>query len=261
MIKLATQIVAVLVSASIAFAAQTACPEHFLDGQAPDILNQKMQARTWELCYEGYGAMHSGITKGPLYSAEHLTRDRLKKAKGLVRKNEFHAEPSLPAKERSELRYYARSGYDRGHIAPSADMPTEQAQYESFSLANIVPQEPENNRGAWSDVEGAVRHLVNQKGDLYVVTGPLFTGGTLQQIKGGVLVPTHLYKVVWDARRGEGGAYLVENTVDARAQMVPIAQVEQLAGFNIFPAIRGEKKERLMALPEPKPYKERRRRQ
>ncbi len=258
--RFALQLLVLLATSSIATAGQTKCPQHFLGGQAPDILNPKMQVMTHEICYGGYGTMHSGITKGPLYSAEYLTRDRIRQAKGLVRNNEFHPDPDLAFAERSNLWDFTRTGFDRGHIAPSADMPSEQSQYEAFSLANIVPQDPENNRGVWSDVEGVTRHLTNQRGGLYVVTGPLFYGNSLRRIKGRVLVPTHLFKAVWDDRRREGGAYLVENTANGQAQRMSISQVEQLAVLDLFPSLKQGQKERLMALPEPKPFKERKRR-
>jgi DNA/RNA endonuclease G (NUC1) len=72
------------------------------------------------------------------------------------RKNAFHAEPMLPKEERAELADYEHTGFDRGHMAPSGDMPSLEAQQESFSLANIAPQTPELNRGIWEGIEAAV---------------------------------------------------------------------------------------------------------
>ena len=126
------------------FASQTDCPEHFAGGQAPDLINQKLSTKTQEVCYSGYALKHSGVTRTPLYASEHLTRDRLAQGKGLKRKNQFHADENVPQSERAELHHYARSGYDRGHVAPSADMFDEQSQYECFSLANMVPQVPKS---------------------------------------------------------------------------------------------------------------------
>jgi len=42
---------------------------------------------------------------------------------------------------------YRGSGYDRGHLAPNGDMPDPESQRESFTLANMIPQDPNNNRG------------------------------------------------------------------------------------------------------------------
>jgi len=63
------------------FAAQTSCPEHFASGQAPDLVNQKLSAKTRDVCYSGVALKHSGITRMSLYSAEHLTRDRTRESK------------------------------------------------------------------------------------------------------------------------------------------------------------------------------------
>lgn len=132
-------------------AAQAAsCPVHYLDGRAPEIHNQKLATATRELCYGVFGVVHSGVTRTPLWSAEHVRADNLKRAQGLDRDDKFHAEQRLPRGQRAELSDYARSGFDRGHLAPNANMPDRRTQRESFSLANMVPQDRDHNRHIWN---------------------------------------------------------------------------------------------------------------
>ena len=85
---------AVLLLAPPAIAAPTGCPRHFTGGQAPDLTNPKLTPKTPALCYTGYTVVHSGLTRTPLYSAEHLTADRIEAARGLKRENTFH--PARP---------------------------------------------------------------------------------------------------------------------------------------------------------------------
>jgi len=125
---------------SLAFAAQTNCPQYHFGGQAPDLLNEKLATKTQQICCSGYSLIHSGVTRTPLTSAEHLTRERVA-APRPERQNTFHADPNIPPADRAELQDYTRSGYDRGHMAPSEDMASEKSQYESFSLANMIPQD------------------------------------------------------------------------------------------------------------------------
>jgi endonuclease G, mitochondrial len=239
------------------WAASTVCPEHFLSGQAPDIINQKVAAKTRELCNTGYAELHSGVTRTPIYSAEHLTANRLAKGRGLKRVNSFHPDVRLPESERAELADYARSGYDRGHIAPSGDMFDAESQHESFSLANMIPQEPSINRGIWERIESGVRRMVKSRGELYVVTGPLFQGGELKRIGGRVLVPSAIFKAIYDPSRQEAGAYVVGNTPGSLPQVVSIAELNKMAGLDIFPAVSAQVKDRAMRLPIPKPRKKR----
>lgn len=243
---------------TVSFAAETACPDHFAAGKAPNIINQKMAVKTREVCYSGYVLNHSGITRTPLYSAEHLTRDRMLQGKGLKRQSKFFADPNIPSSERAELHHYARSGYDRGHVAPSADMFDLQSQQECFSLANMVPQVPENNRGPWEGIESAVRKLAKDRDSIYVVTGPIYQGET-ERIGGAVMVPAKLYKAIYDPQRQEAGAYLIDNAANAQPQKISIAELEMIAGIDVFPAVSASVKGRLMRLPEPKSYKERKR--
>jgi endonuclease G, mitochondrial len=252
-----TGILCLFIFATTTYAEQTSCPEHFAGGQAPDLINQKLAIKARDICYSGFALKHSGITRTPLYSAEHLTRDRLAQAKGMKRNSKFYPDPNLPASERAELRHYARSGYDRGHVAPSGDMYDVQSQQECFSLANMVPQDTANNRGVWEGIESGVRKLARERGDLYVVSGPIYKGDNILRIGGAVMVPTQLYKAVFDPARQEAGAYLVDNTAGAQPLMISIAELEKVTGISLFPAVSDRVKTRAMRLPEPKTYKER----
>ena len=89
------------------------CADHFVDGQAPRITNPKLDKATEALCFNVFSVLHSGITRTPLWSAEHLQAQNILAAQELSRENSFHPEPRLPSGQRAELADYARSGYDR----------------------------------------------------------------------------------------------------------------------------------------------------
>ena len=108
--------------------------------------------------------------------AEHLTTVQIMSA-GMIRRHcRFRLDAELEPGTRAELDY-RRSGWDRGHMAPDADMPhDDNAQLESCDLANAVPQAPRLNRGIWARIEEHVRRLALSHGDVFVVTGPGFAG-------------------------------------------------------------------------------------
>lgn len=240
-------LLAALTASGAAFA--SGCPAHYVDGRLPEIRNPKLQAATKELCYGVFGVMHSGLTRTPLWSAEYLRADNIEAAQGLSRENAFHAEPNLPPQQRAELADYARSGFDRGHMSPNGDMPDRRSQRESFSLANIVPQDGENNRHVWAGIEAAVRKMAAREGAMYVITGPAFLGARLRKV-GNVIVPSHLYKAVYSPRERAGAAWIVENEAEARPQVVPLAELERMVGIDLFPSLTREQKERMLRLPK-----------
>ena len=243
----------VLLSAALsaAPAAAAGCPEHFAGGSEPALVDPRRATRARELCFRAYAVLHSGLTRTPLWSAEHLTAERVEAARGVERTNLFHAEERLPPDERAELADYARSGYDRGHLAPSGDMPDERSQAESFSLANMVPQARKLNAGLWAAIEIAVRQRVRRGGDLYIVTGPIFQGGDLRALRGRVVVPTAVFKAVYDPERGTAGAYLAPNRDDADWEAVSIARLRELSGIDVFPSLPEETKAAAPRLPKP----------
>lgn len=232
-------------------AAPTACPAHFAAGQAPDTRDPKRAAGARDLCFSAFAVRHSGQSRTPLWSAEHLTRAGVKAARGLTRQGTFHAEPLLPREEAAGLHDYRGSGYDRGHMSPSGDMPTMEAQQESFSLANMVPQAPRLNRGLWEAIESGVRALAVRSGGVYIVTGPLFEGQSLEALNDRVLVPTSLFKAVYDPAGRRTGVYLVRNANDSGYKVISVDQLTALAGIDVFPGVPAALKARAGVLPAP----------
>lgn len=250
------QLAVVLASSSAAFASTSACPEHYVDGQPPVITNSKLAVETRELCNQGYGVIHSGVTRTPVVGGELLTRERLEQGRGLPRTNSFRPDFRLATKERAELSDYARSGYDRGHlVSPSADSFSSESQEETFLLSNMIPQDPDNNRHLHEGIEHVVRKEAKKRGKLYVVTGTLYSGGELKRLKGRVIVPTGIYKCVFDPRRQEAGCYVENNAPGMEYKVVSVKDVEELAGIDIYPGVPASVKASAMRLPVPKPYR------
>jgi endonuclease G len=246
----ATTLVSLAIAVGV-WAAPTACPENFLDGEAPDVVAPEKEVKTQELCYLQFAVLHSGVTRTPLWSAEHLTRERVDAAGEQKRQNAFHPEANLPPEDRAELADYVRSGYDRGHMAPSGDMPDSESQRESFTLANMIPQNPNNNRGLWSRVESAVRDLARSDGEVYVLTGPVFQGNDLPSLHDRITVPTQIYKAVYDPARKAAGVYLVDNAFGNDWQVISVAELRNLTGLDVFPKLEPPLKDHAMALPGP----------
>ncbi len=235
-----------------AAAQTTSCLPHFHEKAPPALTRPALQASTVGLCYEAFAVMYSGVSRTPLWSAEHLKRDSLERAKEVKREDSFHAEEALPDSYRAQLYDYARSGFDRGHMRPAADMPSKVAQHESFSLANIVPQNRHNNQVLWSAIEGATRHLTNMRGEIYVVTGPIFEGDKVERLNGRVFIPTHVFKAVLDPATQEAAAWIAPNADGDVYDVVSIAELEKRAKIDVFPKLPASAKERVMNLPSPR---------
>ena len=241
-----------LVAPCAALAAPTACPQFFPGGQPPLLVNPKLRPRTTPLCNDGYALLASGLTRGPLWSAEHLTAANVAAARDTPRQGQFHVEERLPEADRAQLDDYRRSGYDRGHMTPSGDMPDEQTQQETFSLANMVPQASGLNRGPWAEIETTVRDLARQNNELFVVTGPVFTGGQVSAIgPDSVLVPSATWKAVFDPSSGRSGVYVCPNVDTPQCQVVSVFALARMAGVDPFPAASAASKRTAVALPLP----------
>ena len=119
--------------------------------------------------------------------------------KKALRTNRFRSDPEIPTGSATTADY-RRSGYDRGHLAPAADMAfSVQTMVDSFFMSNMSPQKPAFNRGIWKRLEEQVRQIAIREKAIYVVTGPILPKKKTVTIGANqVTVPTHYYKVIFD---------------------------------------------------------------
>ena len=141
-----------------------------------------------------------------------LTKQHLEKPV-CKRSNRFKYDSNVHSRS-STLKDYYKSGYDRGHLAPAADMLwSEKAMKESFYMSNISPQKPGFNRGVWKKLEGRVRKLTLKEDSLIIITGPIFRD-TLGSIGANhVSVPGYYYKAIIDISAPSLGgiAFIIPN--------------------------------------------------
>ncbi|PKG35972.1 endonuclease [Psychrobacter sp. Sarcosine-3u-12] len=227
----------------------TQCSQSFYGGIYPEFTNTKLSNNTQALCMDGFATMYSGVSRTPLWSAEHLTRKRLNQAKEIDREDSFHEESRLPKSARASLSDYSGSGYDRGHIAPNANMATRSQQYDSFSLANIAPQSPRNNRYIWRNIESATRYLTQQYGEVYTVTGVAFTNKKTKQLADRVLVPSHFFKAVYIPATNQAGVYYAPNDESERIEIISIDQLTAKTGIDVLPVLDPQTKAEAFDLP------------
>ncbi len=157
------------------------------------------------------------------------------------RESRFIVDPIIiPRTARTED--YTKSGFDRGHLAPAADMKfSEQAMKESFYTSNISPQRPGLNRGIWKQLEEKIRDWAPANRPLFIVTGPVLTD-TLSQYIGRynrISVPKRFFKVVLDtAQPARAIGFVFSNmgsTLPLSSFALSIDAVEKITGRDLFP--------------------------
>ncbi|MBW4611132.1 MAG: DNA/RNA non-specific endonuclease [Hassallia sp. WJT32-NPBG1] len=173
------------------------------------------------------------------------------------RQDDFRADTTLPSGcNRITSSDYTGSGFDRGHMAPSADRTnTVTNNSATFLMTNIVPQAPDNNQGPWAVLENYSRNLVSQGKELYIISGGYGTGGTgssgyANTISGGrVTVPTRTWKVVVVLDNPGSASSVTTNTRviavnmpnnqgirgnDWRSYRVSVDSIESATGYNLL---------------------------
>lgn len=170
-----------------------------------------------------------------------LTKDMLKPSK-FKRRDDFRADPTVDSGSATK-KDYIRSGYDRGHLVPAADMKfTKEALSETFYMSNMSPQSPGFNRGIWKELEAQVREWARNDDDLYVIVGPVFDDEMKQLGKNEVAIPNMYYKIIVDLEEPnqKAIAFLMKNEkLDGGLfdYNVSIDSIEIITGIDFFPEL------------------------
>jgi endonuclease G len=137
--------------------------------------------------------------------AYELTKEE---AEGVTpRGNNFIHDPEVGYGMSATTEDYKNSGWDRGHMAPAADMKwSEQAMKESFYFSNICPQNKNLNSGIWKDLEEQVRGLAIEKGHIYVVSGSIILNQPKTIGFNKIAVPDAFFKVLLQNENGNWSA-------------------------------------------------------
>ena len=188
------------------------------------------------ICRTGYVLLHDGNARIPSWVSYGLDAERVLGCEPRV--NAFATDHSLPRGQRAETSDYSGSGFDMGHMANSADMSwNRQVARESFILSNITPQLPSLNRGAWRQLETAVRSWAfSSNQGLTIYTGPVYGNGDRRIGSNGVVVPSAFYKIVIDNHRRQSLAFLFphRDVDDFRSIQTTVYRIEQETGIRFF---------------------------
>lgn len=215
--------------------------------EIPEIFNYETPTE-----HLAYTTSYSHNFGQPYWVAYQLDKSKLIKIAS--RPSRFKPDPKITPKTTSH-NTYTKTGYDRGHLAPAADMAwSAQTMLESFYTSNICPQAPSFNRGIWKNLETQIRNWalnINRSQNhprLFIVTGPVFSENmpNISRTPGkNLMVPNYFFKAVVDTsgvKRGIG--FLIPNQKIPTDQLwnyaMSIDELETKIGRDLFPGLPDE---------------------
>jgi endonuclease G, mitochondrial len=223
-----------------------AAGEHLTMGNPSNAITNVNQTNNYLMDKPQYALSYSRDNGGPNWVSWHLDTSWLGST---PRQDDFRADTTLPTGwYRVQATDYSGSGFDRGHMCPSADRTvTVTANSSTFLMTNMIPQLPANNQGVWANLESYSRTLVSQGNELYIISG----GHGLQFFiaNGHVAVPAQTWKVIIVLPVGSNDvsrvttstrtiAVVVPNSgsinSDWRTYRVSVDQVEAITGYDFF---------------------------
>lgn len=162
----------------------------------------------------------------------------------------FQPDRQLPAEYRSEQEDYVGSGFNRGHICPSADrLCSKEMNGQTYYLTNIQPQIYDFNAGVWLTMETQVRkwNVESFRDTLFVCKGGTIDDANLvsptklnsnSTMK--LPVPKYFFMAILCKKDGKykAIAFWAEHKADKSTNLIPytksIDELEELTGIDFF---------------------------
>jgi endonuclease G len=189
------------------------------------------------LKHSGYAFVYNEKHEQAKWIAYCLTK---KETEGSLERTDHFVEDPIVKTGTATNADYSKSGFDRGHLAPAADMKwSELAMDESFYYSNMSPQLPAFNRGIWKKLEEQVRDWAVSLDSVLIVTGPILSESLPSIGTNKVSVPKFYYKAILDFKgtHSKAIAFIMPNKGSKAPLMsfaVTIDELEKLTGMNLF---------------------------
>ena len=193
--------------------------------------------------HSGYTVSYNKDLKIPNWVSYELTREETKGKE--KRGNRFIADPLVTGPIATNADY-TRSGYDKGHMAPAADMKwSPEAMKESFYFSNMCPQHPQLNRRGWKNLEEKIRNWAIADSAIIIICGPIIEKQPKTIGKNKVVVPQRFFKVVLSPFakpiRAIGFLFNNEQAVEPLSlYVVTVDSIESLTNMDFFAPLPDE---------------------
>ena len=197
----------------------------------------EINAQRWS-CYQLYS---DNYKTGSAVSRYYATNDG-----SLSADCQYPNDPDLPSQYQLTRDPYKSSGYDHGHICPSADRQrANEANYQTFYITNMQPQKNKFNAGIWADMESQVRTWASNFDTLFVCKGGTIDKSEwiIQYLGSGsnkIPVPKYFFMAVL-GKKGSNfkatGFWIAQDSYSSTAlksYAVTISALQQKTGIDFF---------------------------
>lgn len=200
--------------------------------------------------HTGYTVSYNENLRLPNWVAYELTRQETQG--DAKRTNRFIADPLVKGIIATNADY-TRSGYDKGHMAPAADMRwSNAAMKESFYFSNMCPQHPELNRRKWKELEEKIRDWAIADSAIIIICGPIVEKTPQKIGKNQITVPQKFFKVVLSpfisSPKAIGFLFSNERSIaPLTTYVVSVDSIEVLTGMDFFSPLPDELENKIEA--------------